>query len=145
MAINWSDPNQRLSKYFTVKEAIWLPQWNRMATEKDGLGPVQKDNLIKLLRIMDDVRAACNRPVIVHVAFRSYSYNKLIGGAPLSSHVQGMAIDFHVKDMPCDDVRAFLLPKLESMGLRMEDLVGSSWVHLDIRPVTKGGVRFFKP
>jgi len=145
MAVNWSNPNDKLSVFFTVKEALFLPSWNRMATSKDGLGPTQQDNLVKLFRIMDQVRNLFGKPVIVHVAFRSYSYNKEIGGAPNSLHVQGMAVDFHVAGVDCDDVRAKLIPKLEEWGLRMENKAGSNWVHLDTRPVAAGGNRFFLP
>lgn len=145
MAVDWTDPRAKISTFFTVKEALWLPQWKRMATVKDGLGPTQQENLIKVFRIMDQIRGLFGKPVLVHVAFRPYSYNKLIGGAPKSSHVQGMAVDFHVDGVDCDVARAKLMPKLEEWGLRMENLPGSSWIHIDTRPVPPGGNRFFKP
>ena len=144
MTINWEDPNDKVSVYFTVKEALLLPQWNRIATEKDGLGPDQKANLVKLMKVMDTIRTKFNKPVIVHVTFRSYSYNKLIGGAPNSSHVQGMACDFHVDGMSCDDVRAALVPKLDEYGIRMEKLEKSPWVHIDIKPCDSA-YRYFIP
>lgn len=145
MPIQWTDPNTKLTQYFTVKDALWLPTWNRLAIAKDGLGPTQQANLSMLMVVMDKVRAFLAKPIIVHVSFRPYAYNKLIGGALNSSHVEGKACDFHVAGMTCDAVRAALLPKLEEWGLRMENLPGSSWVHLDTRPVPKGGTRFFKP
>ena len=145
MDVNWNDPNSKVSRYFTVKEAIWFPQWNRCATEKDGVGLAQKQNLINLFNMLDKVRDIFGKPMIVHVAYRSYSYNKLVKGAPASSHILGMACDFHVKDVECDEVRKVLVDKLENLGFRMEDLPGSSWIHLDIRPVPKGGARYFKP
>lgn len=143
--MNWSDPNAKIANNFTMKEALWLPQWNRMATEKDGLGPQQKANLIAVFKVMDTIRSILNKPITVHVAYRSYSYNKLIGGAARSSHVEGMAVDFSVKGMSCDAVRAILVPRLEELQIRCEDLPGSNWVHIDIRQVGVGGRRFFKP
>lgn len=145
MSIDWTNPKSYVSVYFNVKEAIYLPTWKRMATEKDGLGEVQKKNLIALMQVMDRIRVLLNSPVIVHVAFRPYSYNKLIGGAPKSAHVQGMACDFHVPRMSCDLVRRTLLPHLEEFGIRMENLPGSQWVHVDTKPVAALGVRYFKP
>lgn len=142
--VNWADPKSKISQFFTVAEATMLPQWKRVATEKDGLGPTQKANLEKLFKIMDKVRGLFGKPILVHVAFRPYSYNKLIGGAPRSSHVEGMAVDFHVSGVTCDDARAQLVPYLEEWGLRCENLPGSNWVHLDIRPAGPAG-RFFKP
>lgn len=145
MAIKWTKANEKLSQYFTVGEAIFLPQWNRLATEKDGLGPAQQANLVMLMVAMDKVRAFVGKPIVVHCAFRPYSYNKLVGGAPKSAHIAAQAIDFHVVGLECDAVRKMLLPKLEEWGFRMEDLPGSTWVHLDMRPVPKGGTRYFKP
>jgi uncharacterized protein YcbK (DUF882 family) len=145
MSIDWTNPKSFISVYFNVKEALWLPTWNRMATEKDGLGPIQKDNIIKLMQTMDRIRVLLNKPIVVHVAFRPYSYNKLIGGAPKSAHVQGMACDFSVPGMSCDDVRKMLLPHLDEFNIRMENLPGSSWVHIDTKSVSSSSYRFFKP
>lgn len=65
---------------------------------------------------------------------------------PNSPHKTGHAIDFHVvgyegKD-GCRKIRELLVPELEALGLRMEDLEGG-WVHLDDLPVVNK--RFFKP
>lgn len=65
---------------------------------------------------------------------------------PNSPHKTGHAIDFHVIGFEgkegCAKIRAILEPKLEELGLRMEDISGG-WVHLDDLPV--GNKRFFKP
>ncbi len=34
--------------------------------------------------------------------------------------------------------------KLEEWGIRMENYPSSSWVHIDLKPVPKGGNRYFK-
>lgn len=136
-----------ISKYFSLKEAIYLPQWKRLATIEDGLTDEVKANLTSLFTKMDTIREHFNVPITVHVAFRPTEYNKLVGGAPNSSHLYGMAVDFHVKNKSCDDVRAEILKKdlLKSLNMRMENLPGSSWVHLDIKPVTDEARRYFKP
>lgn len=65
---------------------------------------------------------------------------------PNSPHKTGHAIDFHIVGYEgkenCLKVRQMLLPHLEELGLRMEDLEGG-WVHLDDLPVVNK--RFFKP
>lgn len=65
---------------------------------------------------------------------------------PKSPHRTGRAIDFHIvgfegKDK-CAQIREILLPHLEELGLRMEDMSGG-WIHLDNLPVINK--RFFKP
>lgn len=65
---------------------------------------------------------------------------------PKSPHRTGHAIDFHIGGFEgaekCAQIRQMLLPHLEELGLRMEDLNGG-WVHLDNLPVVHA--RFFKP
>jgi uncharacterized protein YcbK (DUF882 family) len=144
MDINWNDPASKISDHFTVKDALWLPTWNRMASANDGLDEAVKTSLIALFKQMDVVRDFFGKPIIVHVTYRPDAYNKLIGGAPASSHVRGMAVDFHVVGVNCDDARAKIVPMLEAWGMRCENLPGSSWVHLDMRAAGPGG-HFFKP
>ena len=143
--VDWTNPKSHVSAYFTVNEALYLPQWKRMAAVKDGLSDTIYANLVKSFTVMDVVRHFVNRPIIVHVAFRSKSYNALVKGAPQSAHITGQAVDFHVEGLDCDAVRAMILPMLDKWGVRCENLPGSSWVHIDIRPVGPGMPRFFKP
>ena len=145
--INWSDSNCKVSEHFTVRECLWLPQWNRMATEADGLTNDVKANLFRLCNKMDVVREQLGASVTVHCCFRPTEYNKLVGGAAHSSHMTGEAIDFDVQHLNCDDARNLILKLhlLDTLEMRMEDLPHSSWVHLDIGKVGASGHRFFKP
>lgn len=153
--IDWSDPTEKISEFFTVKEALWLPQWNRMATEADGLTMEIKANIVYFAREkMDPVRRIVGKTIIVKNWFRPDLYNKLIGGARLSLHKLGLAGDWYTdvdgdgdKDgEDCDNLKAMLLPHLETLGIRMEDNgAGARWIHNDGKFVPAGGNRFFKP
>lgn len=143
--MNWSNPTDKVAKYFTVKEALFLPTWNRLANEEDGLNDKVKVSLIKTFAILDKVRELFNKPVIVHVAYRPAPYNALVKGAKRSAHIFGLAVDFHVAGISCDEARRILASKLEEFKIRMEDLPGSSWVHIDTRVVYRGCPRLFKP
>jgi uncharacterized protein YcbK (DUF882 family) len=136
-----------ISTHFTWHEALYLPQYAREATDADGLTQIIRANLVVLFSKMDKIRDHFGKPMNVHVSFRSEAYNKLVGGAPHSAHMQGMACDFDVADMKCDDVRDDIEKNglLESLSMRMEKKPGSSWVHLDIAPVPTGGNRYFIP
>ena len=133
----------KISNYFTFKEAVWLPSWNRAATAEDGYTSEIEENLKNLFSIMDQVREMFGKAVIVHVAYRPALYNKAVGGATHSSHVLGKACDFHVSGLDCDTVRAILEPELERLGLRMEKKPGSNWVHLDTSEPNPN--RYFNP
>lgn len=134
-----------ISKHFSYKEALWLPQWNRAAMESDGLSQEILDNLVILFSKMDNIRNAMGMPIIVHVTYRPDAYNKLVGGAPASAHKLGKACDFHVSGSTCDAIRQKILNEqlLDTLEMRMEDRPGSDWVHLDFAPVIIK--RFFKP
>lgn len=143
--IDWSNTEDKVSNYFTVKECIWFPRWSRLATEEDGLTEEIKENIIKTAKKMDIVREWIGKPIRVHVWYRSLEYNMLIGGAKKSVHMEGKAVDFSVPGMTCDEFRKKMIDenKLEEWEMRCEDLFGSNWVHLDTAPVKFK--RFFKP
>ncbi len=137
--VNITNPSEHIADHFTVKEAIWLPQWNRLAKEADGLNRDVQRNLLRTFDKMDTIRHFFNRPIIVHSGFRSKAYNQHIGGAPKSAHVEGLACDFHVDGLPCDIVRLILKTKVEEFGVRLEWKPGSNWVHLDLK-CERGGL-----
>jgi hypothetical protein len=161
--INWSDPSCKISRYFTVKDAIFLPRWNRLATESDGLTEDAKAGLVDLFQKMDLVREFLGVAIWVHVSFRPIEYNELIGGANDSAHVARSievdekkvfiaAVDWsahifdHIGESDCDKIRELLRPRLVQFGLRMEENPpGSTWVHTDTRPVLPGHLPNFLP
>lgn len=142
--------NVKISKYFHSSESCFLPKW--MTYHKPS--EEEKSNIIAMAQKLDLVADLFNRRVLVHCWIRpilnnpssswnGHDYNRAVGGAPKSYHRDGRAVDFHLVDMNCDEVRNQLLAKLEEWGLRMEDNPGSSWVHLDMGQLVSN--RFFKP
>ena len=140
------NPSDKISQHFTWKDALWLPQWNRMANEQDGLTEEIKNNLKALFVKMDTVRDYLDAPIIVHITYRPGAYNKLVNGAANSAHKFGMACDFHVKDLSCDDARQQIEDdkKLIEWSMRMEKKPASNWIHLDTRDPGAGN-RYFLP
>ena len=153
--IDWDDPQDRISEYFTVHEALWLPSF-RVYHEPST---TEKDNICRLADKMDDVREDVNAPIIVHVWIRPLkvnapdtkwdgaNYNAYIGSTSLSSaHITGDGVDWHAAGHAgptgCRHIRQRLVLNLESFGLRMEDIHGG-WIHNDQKPVSYR--RFFKP
>jgi len=126
-------------KNFTWREALYCPQWNIYA--------VPTDEVIKRITTfaprVQAVRDFLGLPMLVVNWWRPPRYNKLIGGADFSQHMDGGAIDFRCPGIDGDQLRIKLRPKLEELGLRMEDLPGASWVHIDDKE--PGNKRFFMP
>ena len=138
------DINKKISEYFKWREFLWHPQWGRFIMPT----PKEAERLEDLAHKLDKVREHYDSPVFITSGLRIRSYNEFIGGAEDSAHTYGMAGDLVVKGYEggegCDLVRADLEPMLEELELRMEDLPGSNWVHLDTRAPGVTG-RFFKP
>ena len=147
-SIDWTDGTQKISNHFTVKEALWLPTWGRLANESDGLTDDIKTSLLNTVAWMDKIRDFFNAPINVHVAERPPAYNQLIGGAASSMHMFGRAVDFDVSGLECKDAISQILSNnlLTSMGLRMENNgPAPSWVHLDDKELTPGHNAYFIP
>ena len=163
MALKIPNPSEKISKYFTWGEALYLPSYNRMATEADGLTQEMLDQLKVTFTWMDKVREYFGKAIKVHIAWRSVQYHqdlykeinakKRAKGQPevrvptKSAHLDGFAVDFSVQGISCDEAKQRILDdnKLEEWNLRMEDNgKGAGWVHLDSKKPGPSG-RFFKP
>ena len=153
--VDWNNPAGRISKDFTVHEALWLNSWRVYHTPSEE----EKENIVRMAAALQKVRDQLKRPIIVHCWIRPLkancpgsqyhrkNYNKFVGStATTSAHIDGRAVDYHVSgfsgDTGCQTVRNTLVPMLEEYGLRMENKVGA-WIHNDIAPVKVN--RFFVP
>lgn len=105
---------------------------------------VQYNNMLKLIKKMEIIRKFFGRPINVNSGVRPVVYNKLIGGSIGSAHIDGEALDFSIKDLTADHVRLMLIAKLDELDIRMENLPGSKWIHIDLKPPGITG-RFFIP
>lgn len=153
--IDWSDPEAKISKYFKVKEATYLPSWKMYHIPSKQ----EKKDIVEFAKKMDKIREIVGKSIIVHVWIRpkkvnnpdhkrhGQDYNVFIGSkSKTSGHITGIAVDFHVDGYKspalCHEIRQKILPHLEELGLRMEDIKGP-WIHIDSKPVKHK--RFFKP
>lgn len=144
------EPSDKISKYFTYHEALWLPSWSRMASELDGLDVQVLHRLKNLFHLMDSVREYFNAPIHVHCAYRPQDYNTLVNGAKASAHLadrdMAAAVDFDVKGMTCERAIARILNSnlLDTLKIRMENNgPNPAWIHLDTKPCAKD--RYFIP
>lgn len=150
--VDWTNPAVKISRHFTVKEALWLHQWECMHTpseeeKKQILNHAQNmdkvGDILGMLIVHCWIRPILNNPASPH---HGQDYNALVKGAKNSAHKYGKAVDFNPLVGTCDEGKEILIPKLEELGLRMEDLPpGSNWIHLDCNELAPGGHRLFKP
>ncbi len=166
------DLNTKISKYFKLKEALFLPSWGvyHTPTEQELFNIITFAKQLDLVREFIGLTVNVNvwiRPIKVNtkdaiipifskdsiirqkqeIALKNLNYNMFIGSiATKSAHILGRAVDFTFKGFTTPDkcavMRYKLIPKLEEWNLRMENIVGN-WIHLDNMPVINK--RFFKP
>lgn len=85
--INWNDMNDKVSKYFTVREVTnndkrRIPQSDRI-----------KRNIVELAEELDIVREKWGSGIVVTSWYRPPDVNREIGGAKYSQHIEGLAAD----------------------------------------------------
>jgi hypothetical protein len=130
-------------EHFLWGEALWLSQWKIFALPHEEI----ERNIISTARTMQLLRNFLQTPLRITSWYRPEEYNAFIGGAKRSQHMLGRAVDFQVYGIDSDAIRAKLLPHLADFNIRMEDLPGSSWIHVDTActNLTPEESRFFKP
>ncbi len=153
--IDWKDPKAKISKYFSVHEATYLPSWAVHHYPSDS----EKNNILKMAQVADKLRDyfgesmnihCWTRPTYVDAIGSQYNgmdYNAHVGGAKNSSHILGLAIDYDVLGISCDLAREKLVMdhKLEELNIRMERREGSLWIHNDCMEISPGHSRYFFP
>lgn len=92
--------------------------------------------------VFERIRALWNRPLRVASVYRTPAYNRRVGGAANSQHLQGRALDLHPpKGVPLDAFQDSVRKLADRMVAEGLDLIGGigyypTFVHVD----TRGGV-----
>lgn len=89
----------------------------------------------KLVEYLQQIRDHFGKEVQINSGYRCSTHNKRVGGVSGSLHMQGMAADISVKDVPPAEVAKFA----ESIGIRgiglYESYKSGYFVHIDTRTV----------
>ena len=119
-------------KYFTLSELTASATAKRKGIDNTPNGE-QKANLTALVaNILDPLREAYGKPIVVSSGFRCTKLNKAVGGVAKSQHTTGEAADIHtLSDRPADNKKLFEL--IQKLGLPFDQLIdeyGYNWVHV---------------
>ena len=85
----------KLSPNFTLAELTQSETAARLGLDNTPSKDVEA-NLVRLARMLEDVRRILSRPIMVNSAYRSPEVNKAIGSKPTSQHCIGCAADIRV-------------------------------------------------
>lgn len=120
----------KLSANFTLVELTASD-----TAERRGLDNTPDDTAVRNLavlceEILEPVRAALGRPIIVTSGYRSIMVNRAVGSNDRSQHTKGQAADFKVHGVAPLDV--FVI--VEALGLPFDQLIAEfgAWTHVSI-------------
>lgn len=117
-------------KYFTIAELCASSTATAKSIDNTPT-PGITQNLERLVaNVLDPLREAWGKPIVVTSGYRCPELNKAVGGAKNSHHMQGMAADISTGNK-VDNRRLF--QKILDLGLPFTQLIdekGFSWIHV---------------
>lgn len=114
------DGNKKVSDNFKVKEFAC----------KDGSDVVFVSP--QLVKVLQELRNHFGKAVNINSGYRTYAYNKKIGGANYSQHTYGTAVDVYIKGVTPKEVAEYcelILGDTGGIGIY------SNFTHIDVREV----------
>lgn len=123
-------------KYFTLNELIKSDAAKRSKINNTP-NKQEENNLIALVEnILDPLREAYGKPIIVTSGFRCERLNKLVNGSKTSQHRTGQAADIRtVEDTVEENKKLFDLA--QELNLPFDQLIDEynfDWVHVSYSP-----------
>ncbi|EKR57196.1 MULTISPECIES: D-Ala-D-Ala carboxypeptidase family metallohydrolase [Leptospira] len=126
-------PTTNLSKNFTLSE---------LTVTQTGIPNVPDERQIVNLKrlcetILEPLRQAIEKPIIVNSGFRSPAVNRKVKGSVTSQHMNGEAADICVQGLTTKDIVAEIL----KLNLPFHQLInegtasGVTWVHVSVAPI----------
>ena len=123
-------------KYFTLNELTASSTAKRKGIDNTPDATVRANLTALVANILDPLREAYGKPIVVSSGYRSPKLNKAVGGAAKSQHVTGQAADIHtLSDIPADNKKLFDF--IQKLKLPFDQLINEynfNWVHVSFSP-----------
>ena len=119
-------------KYFTIKELVKSTTAIKRHIDNTPSKEVERSLTALVEKVLDPLREAYGKPIIVTSGYRCPKLNAIVGSTPSSQHVKGEAADIKsVQDTPEENKKLFdLIVKLK---LPFDQLINEhnyDWVHV---------------
>lgn len=123
-------------KYFTLAEMTKSSTAQRKGINNSPSIQVCQSLTALIEKVLDPLREAYGKPIIVTSGYRCEKLNKAVGGAASSQHVKGEAADIRsVQDTPEENKKLFdLIVKLKLPFDQLINEYGYDWVHVSFGP-----------
>ena len=117
-------------KYFTIAELCHSNTANEQLIDNK----CTKEHVINLTALVDNIldplREAYGKPIVINSGYRCEKLNKKVGGAQTSDHMKGMAADI---SGGCQKENKRLFYLVQELGLPFKQLIDErdfAWVHV---------------
>lgn len=121
-----------IGKHFTLAELTHSQAAARKGLKNEPDAAALESLQLLVRNVLDPLREALGRPIVVSSGYRSPLVNRTVGGASSSQHVLGQAADITVPGMHVTEVVA----RIRALGLPFDQLIDEfgSWVHVSHGP-----------
>ena len=123
-------------KYFNYYELTASSTAKRKGIDNTPDATVRANLTALVANILDPLREAYGKPIVVSSGYRSPKLNRAVGGAAKSQHVTGQAADIHtLSDTPADNKKLYdLILKLKLPFDQLINEYNFNWVHVSYSP-----------
>lgn len=123
-------------KYFTIKE-LTRSETAQKYNINNTPNKEQEQNLIQLIHnILDPLREAYKKPIIVTSGFRSAELNAKSNGSKTSQHLTGQAADIRSQEDTKEENKK-LFDLIQQLKLPFDQLIDEydfNWIHVSYSP-----------
>lgn len=128
----------QITKNFTLEELTQSPTAKRLNINNE---PAEKElnSLLALCRnILQPVRDAYGKPIVISSGYRSERLNKVVGGSKTSQHVKGEAADIHtISDTKESNKALFkvIMEMIQDGKITVGQLINEydyNWIHISL-------------
>jgi zinc D-Ala-D-Ala carboxypeptidase len=126
----------QLTKNFYLSEFITSQTASRLNLDNTPSKTVIKNLKLLAEKILQPIRDAFDKPVIISSGYRSLAVNRAVGSTDKSQHVKGEAADFEIPSVDNYELAQWIHKNLNYDQLILEFYTGgnSGWIHVGYSP-----------
>lgn len=117
-------------KYFTIHELTKSATAKAKRIDNTPTEEARANLVLLVERVLDPLRGAWGKPIVVNSGYRSPKLNQAVGGVPTSHHCKGMAADITTGTREGNEKLFNLAKKLNLPYCQLIDEKGFQWVHI---------------
>ena len=130
---------EKAMKYFTINELCRSETASKHKIDNTPSAEIIANLTALVDNVLDPLREAWGRPIIVTSGYRCEALNKLVGGVPISQHKKGQAADISAGSIEENKKLFELAIKLKLPYDQIIDEYGYKWVHISYSSTRRRG------